>query len=265
LFNQNFLICLVGLPASGKTTFANLLKITLKKVFNKADVKIIDPDLIRQKLTSNEFNHKKEYIVRKTNLEVIKSELKLGNIVISDDLNYYSSMRHDLKQIADDLMVDFFIIHIATPFKTCVKWNVKRGEPIPNDVINKVREKFDLFNKYHWDYPIATYDLSENNDLSIIIQEFLTILENKMKQRNRNIILEKTKNSSNKYNENLDKLTRTYVGKLVLDPNFSPIKKKIFKLRKTFIKKNKNKEQSEAEILRSFRIYLEKILKIKLS
>ncbi|MFX0104846.1 MAG: hypothetical protein ACFE75_05095 [Candidatus Hodarchaeota archaeon] len=28
---QNFLICLVGLPASGKSTFANKLKFALKK------------------------------------------------------------------------------------------------------------------------------------------------------------------------------------------------------------------------------------------
>ena len=65
--NKNFLICLVGLPASGKSTFANSLKIALKKKFNNLEVKIIDPDIIRQKITSDKFYHEKEHIVRNEN------------------------------------------------------------------------------------------------------------------------------------------------------------------------------------------------------
>ena len=71
LINQNFLICLVGLPASGKSTFANQLKIALKKRYNKLNVKIIDPDKIRQKLTPNEFDHEKEHIIRKENIKIM--------------------------------------------------------------------------------------------------------------------------------------------------------------------------------------------------
>ncbi|MFX0037572.1 MAG: adenylyl-sulfate kinase, partial [Candidatus Hermodarchaeota archaeon] len=48
---NNLLICLTGLPASGKTTFANCLKDALEKKFIDLIVKIIDPDLIRKNLT----------------------------------------------------------------------------------------------------------------------------------------------------------------------------------------------------------------------
>ncbi len=263
--NKNFLICLVGLPASGKSTFANSLKIALKKKFNNLEVKIIDPDIIRQKITSDKFDHEKEHIVRNENLKIIRSELELGNTVISDDLNYYSSMRHDLKGIADELNLDFSIVHIATPIEICMKWNEKRGEPIPIEVISKIQDKFDMFNKYNWDNPIATYDLSEISDLNIVMKEFLAKLEDKMNFRKQKFGKERTKIISNIYNENLDKITRVYVGKLVLNPSFIPLKNKIFKLRKTYIKKNKNKALSETEILKRFKIYLEKILNIKIS
>ncbi|MFX1430927.1 MAG: AAA family ATPase [Promethearchaeota archaeon] len=261
----NFLICLVGLPASGKSTFANLLKTALKKNFNKLEVKIIDPDVIRKNLTSNKFDYEKEHIVRKRNLEIIRSELEEGNIVISDDLNYYSSMRHDLKEITDDLNLSFFIVYIATPLEICMKWNEKRRNPVPKEVIVKIQDKFDMFNKYFWDNPIAKYDPSEAVDLDFVIKELLTKIDKRMNIKDHKLKKEKTKNDLSSYNENLDKITRSYIGKLVLDPYFNPLKKKIFQLRKTYIKKNKNKAQSEAEILKNFKIYLEKILKIKFS
>ncbi|MFX1503612.1 MAG: AAA family ATPase [Promethearchaeota archaeon] len=261
--NQNFLICLVGLPSSGKSTFANLLKVVLKNKFSNLDAKIIDPDIIRNKLTPNKFDHEKEYIVRNEKLTIIKRELEGGNIVISDDLNYYSSMRHDLKDIAENLKKSFFIIHIATPIETCLKWNELRGEPIPNEVIRKVRDKFDKFDKYNWDYPIATYDLSELIDIEFEIKKLVDNLEDWTFFFNKKIV--SNKNTSNIYNENLDKITRIYVGKLLLNRSFLHLKKKIIKLRKIYVKNNKNKAHSNAEILKNFSEYLEKNLNIKIS
>ena len=46
LVNRNFLICLTGLPASGKTTFAKVLKLILEKRLTDLSVQIIDPDII---------------------------------------------------------------------------------------------------------------------------------------------------------------------------------------------------------------------------
>ncbi|MFW9969230.1 MAG: AAA family ATPase, partial [Candidatus Odinarchaeota archaeon] len=239
--NKNFLICLVGLPASGKSTFANSLKIALNKKFDNLEIKIIDPDVIRNQIASKKFEHEKENIVRNQNIEIIRSELANGNIVISDDLNYYSSMRHDLKEIADDFNLDFFIIHISTPIETCIKWNEKRGKPIPQEVISKIKDKFDIFNRYYWDKPIAIFDLSEIDDLNIVIKDFLIRLEDEMNTRQKVSKKKIIKTKADYYNENLDKITRDYVGTLILNPDLGNIKKKLFKLRKAFIKKNKNK------------------------
>jgi tRNA uridine 5-carbamoylmethylation protein Kti12 len=265
LINKNFLICLVGLPASGKSTFANLLKKALKMKYSSFEVKIIDPDVIRQNLTSNKFEYNKEPLIRNKNLQIIRRELRHGHIIISDDLNYYVSMRHDLKEITDELNLDLFIVHIATPIEFCIKWNEKRGKPIPNKVIWKINNKFDMFNKYSWDMPIATYNLSDISNLSKLIKDFLSILEDRMNSRKPNVSKESISNINHLYNENLDKITRTYVGTLILKPDLEHFKNDIFKLRKTFIKRNKNKKLGESEVLNNFKKYLKKNLNIEFS
>ena len=265
MVDRNFLICLTGLPASGKSSFANILKSTIEKKTKNIVVRIIDPDIIRQNLTSNLFDFEKEHLVRKENLNKIKSELEKGNTVISDDLNYYSSMRHDLKDLADSFGIDFLIIHIATPIEICLDWNEKRGAPIPNTVIKKIDEKFDYFDKYKWDVPDVVYDLSKIGDLHPIIEDFIeTIIlkgdhidfEHKSIDMKRKFsILE---------NENLDKITRIYVGKLLQRANYLPLKKRIIKLRKIFVKHNKNKALKGSEILKLFKLFLENNLNIQI-
>ncbi len=265
LIKHNFLICLVGLPASGKTTFAYQLKGTIEKIIENFNVIIIDPDKIRAQLSPTKFDHSKEQIVRERYFKAIDTSLKDNNIVISDDLNYYSSMRHDLKEIADRLEIKFFIIHLATPLKTCLSWNKKRGKSIPNSVIKKVYNKFDTFDKYNWDNPIIEYDPSSNHSnkgkleesLSTIIEKLIFELTSKRK-------IEKLSKDSNIDNEKLDRVTRKIVGDLLLNPLYKSLRNKIVVYRKLFIKDNLNKPISERELSISFKKYLEKSLDIKI-
>jgi len=267
LKNDNYLICLTGLPASGKSTFANKFKAALEKTYDKPRVKIIDPDIIRQKLSPDKFEPEKEQIVRKKNLELIRRELERGYIVISDDLNYYSSMRHDLKEIAESFRINFIIIHIATPIEFCLKWNEARGSPIPNEVIKKVQDKFDNFDKYSWDYPEVIIDSSVSND----IESKVGVLIKNHRERLKNIkYLKKTDKDnisihSNLYLENLEKISRNYVSKLLQIPIYLPIKDKILVLRRIFVKNIRNKSLIEEDIIKSFKNFLEKGLKITIS
>ncbi len=262
---QNFLICLAGLPASGKSIFANELREILEKKFTNFKVKIIDPDKIRQTITQNKFDHKKEHLVREKNLQIIKRELKKRSVVISDDLNYYSSMRHDLKKIADELDVNFFIIHISTPLEVCLKWNEKRGKPIPNKIIKRISKKFDDFNKYNWDTPYAIYNMNQTLDLNDSLINFANRIHLNVKQ-SKKIFERETefRHDSNLYKEKLDKITRNYVGILLLNSNYIPLKNKIIKLRKKFLKIKKNEFLGESEIQNSFQTFLEESLSIKI-
>ena len=75
IFKQNFLVCLTGLPASGKSTFAFRLRKEILKFQNRFDVVNIDTDEIRKKLYKSEFHHENEINVRKKNLELIEKSL----------------------------------------------------------------------------------------------------------------------------------------------------------------------------------------------
>jgi len=263
---KNFIVCLAGLPASGKTTFAIILKKIVEKKFNTHKVKIVDPDIIRQSITPNKFDYRFESDVREKNLTEIRKELQDGSIVISDDLNYYTSMRHDLKKLADDTKIYFFIINISTPIETCLKWNKLRGKPIPNKIIKNINKKFDNFGKYSWDNPDAVYDMSKIQDLNKEIEDLVENLKSKVNISKE--ILDEGKNLkdfSNLDNQNLDKITRVYVGKLLQNSEFSSMKKSIIKTRKLFVKFYKNKSLKESEIANSFKEYLEKRLNVLIS
>jgi tRNA uridine 5-carbamoylmethylation protein Kti12 len=258
--NTNFLIILVGLPASGKTTFAFKLKEKLEGYFQKT-VKIIDPDKIRAEFFPNNFDYRNEPLIREKNIQSVRSQLLKGHIVISDDLNYYSSMRHDLKLIADSLTLNFYIIHISTPLKLCLKRNEERGKPIPNEIIHNISSRFDNFDKYKWDTPFETYNFARDRDLP----QFLETL-------NKKIIfnLEEFKKRKNKFQnipsisirDKLELITRKHVGELLKNPNNHSSKIAILEHRKLFIKSRTDEELDASKILEDFKRYLRKNLKV---
>ena len=257
----NYLLCLVGFPASGKSTFARKFKEIIEQKIEDVRVKIIDPDLIRESITRGEFDHEKEKIVRKKNLKLIKKALSNGNIVISDDLNYYSSMRHDLMEVAENMKRRFFIIHIATPLEVCLKWNEKRGKKIPDEVIQNVSNKFDDFNRYGWDKPMDIVDLSDVSNISDKIEQVITTISIKMNEDNFSTRRElDTKRYSNHTNERLEKISRKYVGSLLKNPENRQIKEKILELRKRFVTENLNKSLSKSEISRALKVYFDNSL-----
>ena len=72
-------------------------------------------------------------------------------------------------------------------------------------------------------------------------------------------------NSLKSDNQNLDKITRIYVGKLLRNPKLMSLKKKIIKTRKIFVKLHKNKALKDFDIATTFKKYLEENLSIKIS
>jgi len=255
-------VCLTGLPASGKSFFAKQLKSELEKYPNISSIKIVDPDVIRNSLGNKEFDPDQEKVVRSEHLQLIRKALKKGFIVISDDLNYYTSMRHDLKQIADEFAVAFFIIHISTPMEVCLKWNENRNTPIPNEVILEIERKFDKFGKYAWDVPFKTYDLSKITKLPSLTKELCA-----------NLLLESSplingvmssKSTSKLDHEKIDQQTRIIVGDLLKKDDLQPFKQAIIKFRKKFLKNHLNTSLEDFEIKKEFNNQLIQELNLKL-
>ncbi|TFG17292.1 MAG: adenylyl-sulfate kinase [Promethearchaeota archaeon] len=261
MLKRNYLIILCGLPASGKSKFAREVKSILETSRNGAYARIVDPDRIRKKLYSGVFNYKKESIVRKRNLREIQSALKKGFIVISDDLNYYTSMRHDLKEVAVKLHLPYYIIHISTPVDQCITWNEKRGKPIPNEVIYNINQKFDLFNTYSWDTPFSSFNLSEVMNLRPKIEQLLKLIEQDIKLTLEQSVINKTQKIKNRYKEKLDQITRKIVNHYLKDLSDNSLITEILSLRKVFIKQNLDKEMSNSEIAQKFNYFLKMQLK----
>jgi ATP-dependent 26S proteasome regulatory subunit/tRNA uridine 5-carbamoylmethylation protein Kti12 len=252
LINRNFLIILVGLPASGKSTIATILKKSIEKKNYNIQVKIVDPDQIRKSISPDKFNFKKERLVRKKSLNEVKFGLKKGSIIISDDLNYYASMRHDLKQIAEILKRSYFIIHIATPLEKCIEWNKRRGLPIPQEVIYNINDKFDLFNNYNWDKPLIIIDPSKSENLETNIENLINIIEENLEIKTISVRPKRKKADKDRYHEKVDKITRNLISEISKNEEYRPFMKKISKMRKEFIKKSMKNLISDTQISEEF-------------
>ncbi len=261
LIEYQFLLILAGLPAAGKSTFASFIKKALKSAAPNFKVEIIDPDSIRKEISSLPFNYEYEHLVKTNNINLIKEALSQGYIVISDDLNYYTSMRHDLKEIADEYSIPFFIVYISTPIETCLKWNNERGTPIPNEIIHRINEKFDPFDNYNWDKPLISFDFSVNKIhealLSIINQ-----IELELRDLNMGMISTHKKVTTKGPKEKLDTITRRIVGKFLNDLNSQNLKSKVLNLRKIYLKEKKGNIDSEDEISRDFLDFLKKRINV---
>lgn len=262
--NFNFLIILVGLPASGKSTLAKCICKQLIEKYNIDDdqISIVDPDLIRNLLTDNndDFDYNKEPQIREEALNKVQIELKTKNIVISDDLNYYHSMRRDLRMIAEDLNVPYFIVYVSTPIKICLDWNIIRGSPIPEDVIYVINEKLDKFDRYNWDKPTFSVDLSKINNIQETTLEILKIIEYNLELREKTAINSRkkiTNESLIKKKKELDLLTRRIVSELIKKQEMAVNNKIISKFRKEFIKKISKSELAVDQILSLFKESLE--------
>jgi O-phosphoseryl-tRNA(Sec) kinase len=154
---EQFLLAMCGIPSSGKTTLARAIKNHLKSGIR---VEIVSTDRWRDEEFYSDFKPEKEHIVRKEALEKTRRLIQEGASVIHDDTNYYASMRHELYDIAKLYKTTFAVVHVSTPVELAVQWNVDRETPVPNGVIEKIAERFDVpGSRYAWDRPIATYNL----------------------------------------------------------------------------------------------------------
>lgn len=156
---NKFLLALCGLPASGKTTLAKAVQ---SKLGPRAKVQIVSTDEWRDQRYYSEFSPEKEHEVREAALERVTQMLARGLSVIHDDTNYYSSMRHELREAAKTQQYAFAVVFVSTPLETCLRWNRGRKAALPEHVIARIDSNFDRpGDRYAWDAAIAVVDLSE--------------------------------------------------------------------------------------------------------
>jgi len=169
---NQFILALCGLPAAGKSLLADAIQRALN--FN---VEIVRTDEWRDNDYYTNWKPEKEKPVRQKALQRVRKLVDEGKSVIHDDTNYYTSMRHELFEIAVENKCGFAIIHVSTPITTALKWNGDRGDsPIPDKVIEDIFERFDNpGRRYLWDNAELEVDM-ETQEMSVVIPEILEIL-----------------------------------------------------------------------------------------
>lgn len=228
------LVVLVGLPASGKTTIANLLQQYFqqqKMLQNNISIKIIDIDKIRIENVGLKFDPLKEEAIIQKKYALIKDSIAPNTIILIDDMHYYVSMRHEIYQIAKKTHSMYFTIAVETPLENCLSWNINRGESIPNSVITSVAGKFDPMGlKYRWDKPDSTLNPTHREIKTIIGQVGQHILERWSESPSFDEDLTKlnqnTTSDSKELNDTVqqwDQMSRKMISLLLIDPQNSPI------------------------------------------
>jgi predicted kinase len=130
-------IMLVGLPGSGKSTYANKLKEDLNCVVHSSDS-------IREELFGDIKDQSNNNLVFETLHRRVREDLLNGKNVIYDATNINSKRRksflYQLKKIDCYKECHF----IATPYEVCVAQNNNRENSVPLAVIDKMYTTFDI-------------------------------------------------------------------------------------------------------------------------
>lgn len=161
---KNTFIMMVGLPGSGKSTYAQCLA----RSFN---TKIISSDAIRQECFGNEEFQGENKAVFEILHARVTGALSHGENVIYDATNIkYKKRMAFLQQIKN---IDCFKIcyFMATPYETCLKQNKLRERIVPEDVIERMYKNIYIPQKYEgWD---EIQIIREDKDLKVNESLFL--------------------------------------------------------------------------------------------
>jgi selenocysteine-specific elongation factor len=188
-----YLLILCGLPSSGKTTVSKNVASLLEDKYGIPTM-VISSDDFRDMIShySKGFKPERETTIKRFYEKAIAAGLENGFLVISDDMNYYKSMRSDLRQIAKRADSDYDIVFVDTPLDHAIKWNQERSSPIPSTLIEEINQKLDPpKGDYKWDTPLAVVDPSKqglDEISSTIVSAILKRLENPKRSKPKKIV-----------------------------------------------------------------------------
>lgn len=229
-----FLLIICGIPSSGKSTLVKEVASRLEKDYGYFTVAVTS-DAFRHMVPtySRMFEPELEYFVREATHRTVEEALRRKLLVISDDVNYYRSIRRQLKRIAKRAGASFAIVYVDTPLEVALRWNGERGEPVPNTVIEEMYHKLDRpGEKYRWDTPLLIVDPSKSR-----LDELTQLVASKVAQKvreERDTPAEKKLMKLQSTRMDLDRETRRAMGEVMkrygnleLTGEISDLRKKI--------------------------------------
>lgn len=144
--NQLKVEILIGLPGSGKTTYA------LQKVQQDASWVRINKDTLRQMCHASVHSKAREKFILQLRDQFILSALADRKNVIVDDTNFGPHVAHITELVKDKATVIVNDTFLQVPLQDCIKNDLKRVNSVGKDVIMRM----------HRDYIQPTFALSES-------------------------------------------------------------------------------------------------------
>lgn len=128
--NKPILAVMIGISGSGKSTYANGLKTSLK-----AD--LVETDAIREELTGDASDQSQNYKVFQVAKKRVNDLLSQGKNAIIDATSVSVRDRKDWIQIGRNNNAEVRAYFIDTPIDVCKSQNRKRQRRVPDEVIDR--------------------------------------------------------------------------------------------------------------------------------
>lgn len=163
-------IMLVGLPGSGKSTFAKMFKEEQKKQLNR-DWEIFSSDAMREELFGDERiqgTPENRELIFSTLFKRIKKQLLDRKNAIFDATNLNKRRRINFIKQLENVPCNKGCILIATPYKECLQNNSSRSRIVPDEVVKQMYMNFQPPHKSEgWDwidiqYPSVLHPIDTN-------------------------------------------------------------------------------------------------------
>lgn len=135
--NKPIFVMMVGLPGSGKSTYA-------KELSRRINAKICGSDAIREELTGDINSQTSNEEVFKLLHNRIKEHLRNGENVIYDATNINYKRRMSFIQELNKISCEKVCVLMATTYEQCLKNNSLRDRIVPKGVIERMYRTFDV-------------------------------------------------------------------------------------------------------------------------
>lgn len=138
---MNKLIVLVGLPASGKSTYA-------REHLQDENTIILSSDKLREELLGDERCQENNDLVFRTLYQRAKEHLLQGKNVVIDATNINIKARRSILSNFVKMNIERVAIVFATPFERCLEKDILRERTVGEEVVRKFLYRFEIPMEY---------------------------------------------------------------------------------------------------------------------
>ncbi|MBP0019987.1 MAG: AAA family ATPase [Cyanobacteria bacterium SBLK] len=130
-------LILIGLPASGKSTYAKELLLE-----NPGRWVRTNKDLLREMAHASYWSPKNERFIVKLRDEIILMALEAGKHVIVDDTNFGHHIEHIKELVKGKAKVEVNDSFLEVPVEECIRRDLERPRSVGKDVIMKMYNRY---------------------------------------------------------------------------------------------------------------------------